>query len=114
MSQSIITSPEQKKAILESSKQLNQEWITARQSESFQSDVFRRQMSQKYSELYTKTQAIFNVAMTPTYDAHRLKFLLEQAYQVHTQRITEHDASVKVGQRLVDDIVRPQLKTNKH
>ena len=48
-------------------------------------------------------------------DSHieRLLYMLQMAERVENKEIAEHDASVAVGQRLVDDIVKPQLKSMK-
>ena len=43
----------------------------------------------------------------------RLDFMLNMAEKVENKDMVEHDASVAVGQRLVDDIVKPQLERNK-
>jgi hypothetical protein len=40
----------------------------------------------------------------------RLEYMLSMAEKIENKDIVEHDASVAVGQRLVDDIVKPQLK----
>ena len=41
---------------------------------------------------------------------NRLEFMLNMAEKIKNKDMVEHDASVAVGQRLVDDIVKPQLK----
>lgn len=43
---------------------------------------------------------------------NRLEFMLNMAEKIENKDMVEHDASVAVGQRLVDDIVKPQLKNN--
>ena len=39
----------------------------------------------------------------------RLEYMINMSKKVKENDMTEHDASVAVGQRLVDDIVKPQL-----
>ena len=39
----------------------------------------------------------------------RLEYMIMMSKKVKENDMTEHDASVAVGQRLVDDIVKPQL-----
>ena len=41
---------------------------------------------------------------------NRLEFMLNMAEKIENKDMVEHDASVAVGQRLVDDIVKPQSK----
>lgn len=40
----------------------------------------------------------------------RLEYMISMSKKVKENNMTEHDASVAVGQRLVDDIVKPQLE----
>ena len=39
--------------------------------------------------------------------------MLNMAVKVDENKVPEHDASVAVGQRLVDEIVKPQISQNK-
>ena len=43
-------------------------------------------------------------------DIDRLEFMFNMSQKVKDNKVSEHNASVEVGQRLVDDIVKPQLK----
>lgn len=42
-------------------------------------------------------------------ELNRLEYMIKMAKQVQNNKINQHGASVKVGQRLVDEIVKPQL-----
>ena len=44
---------------------------------------------------------------------NRLKYMLVMADKVKNSNMSEHDASVAVGQRLVDEFVIPTLRENK-
>ena len=64
----------------------------------------------KYSAIF----AIFKNNRMSKRDIDRMKFMIAKAAEVRQGGISEHDASVAVGQVLVDDIVKPQLnQTNK-
>ena len=67
------------------------------------------ELSKKYSAIF----AIFKNNRMTTKDMDRMKFMLTKAAEVRNNKISEHDASVAVGQVLVDDIVKPQLAANK-
>lgn len=77
------------------------------------SDVFQNKMKTTYKTLYDSHPAIFKIAISPSYDYDRLKYMLEMADKIKKNKITEHDASVKVGEVLVNELVKPQLAANK-
>jgi hypothetical protein len=72
-----------------------------------------RTMAIKYKFLHENYPPIFNMVMSASYDYERLKFMLEMAKKVERKEIAEHDASVAVGERLVNEVVKPQLKEPK-
>lgn len=72
------------------------------------------ELNDKYSEQFNKVPAIAKIINNTesNFDliaCNRLKFLLNQAYKVHNKDIAEYDASIAVGSKLVDEIVKPQL-----
>lgn len=77
-------------------------WISSSQLEA--------NLSGKYKFIYENYQPIFRMVMSQSYDYDRLKYMLEMAKKVERKEIKEHDASVAVGERLVNDVVKPQLK----
>ena len=79
--------------------------------------AFQIMIKDKYPSLNEHYPAIFRVIFNPNFNINsmgRLKYMINMARRVHTKDIAEHDASVAVGQRLVDDIVKPQLDENKN
>ena len=67
-----------------------------------------------FKDLYDKYTSIFNLIRNntiSTIDIDRLEFMFSMSQKVKDNKVTEHNASVEVGQRLVDDIVKPQLKS---
>ena len=73
---------------------------------------YERDIRNTYSKEVEKYPAIvtllFNNTLTDE-SFSRLDFMLQMAEKVYNKDMVEHDASVAVGQRLVDDIVKPQL-----
>ena len=70
-----------------------------------------RELRGKYKFLQENYEPIFKMVMSPSYDYDRLKFMLEMAKKVEKKEMAEHDASVAVGERLVNEVVKPQLKS---
>jgi len=74
---------------------------------------FTETVKELYKDEYTKYPAVFTVIFNANFNMdsiNRLEFMLSMANKVEDKDIAEHDASVVVGQRLVDEIVKPQLK----
>ena len=71
-------------------------------------------LSRNYEAQFSKVPAILNIINNTTNkfnksSCERLKFMITQASRVFNKDIAEHDASVAVGTKLVDEIVKPQL-----
>uniref|UniRef100_A0A6C0IW77 Uncharacterized protein n=1 Tax=viral metagenome TaxID=1070528 RepID=A0A6C0IW77_9ZZZZ len=59
-----------------------------------------------------KFPSILNIVESDKFDMDgvlRLEYMIGMAEKVNREEIKEHDASVAVGQVLVDDIVKPSL-----
>jgi hypothetical protein len=95
--------------ILTQSQNLNRDYIDNIASRELSVIEFITKMRSKYEYLNNNFKSIFDMCITKHYDYNRLKYMVSLANQVKNDEITEHDASVKVGQVLVDDIVKPQL-----
>ena len=71
----------------------------------------KKKIKSEYTSLFNEYPAIFNISLSLSYDFNRLKKMLVLAKKIKKKEITEHAASVQVGQILVDEIVKPQLDT---
>ena len=79
-------------------------------------DKFRKEFEKKNSSLVEKYSSVFSLVFSSKFNKEgldRLVYMLQMAKRVEDNELPEHDASVAVGQRLVDDIVKPQLDKNK-
>jgi len=75
-------------------------------------EAYKQNIIKEHPEIYATYPAIFNVIFNPQFNnesMERLNYMISMARRVKQNDIPEHDASVAVGQRLVDDIVKPQL-----
>lgn len=70
---------------------------------------FRKSVSEKFSEFENKYPTLFRKLVEEDCDQHQLNFMLSKLDQVRTGSQTQHDASVDVGQLLVDKYVKPEL-----
>lgn len=75
---------------------------------------FRQNVSEKFSEFEHKYPTLFRKLVEEDCDREQLNFMLSKLDQVRTGNQTQHNASVDVGQVLVDKYVKPELaKKNK-
>ena len=73
---------------------------------------FRSNFENDNKELVEKYSSVFSIVFSDKFNKsgyERLMYMFKMAERVENKDIAEHDASVAVGQRLVDDIVKPQL-----
>jgi len=73
---------------------------------------FKTNFENENKELVKKYSSVFSIVFSSKFNNEgydRLVYMLKMAKRVEDNDIAEHDASVAVGQRLVDDIVKPQL-----
>jgi hypothetical protein len=97
------------KDILQTANEINGCYQQACRHPRYNRESFMGIMAREYSEFYTKYSSIFNMACSEKYNADMLRYLLNQANKVKTGKIDQNTADIKVGQLLVDNIVKPQL-----
>lgn len=63
----------------------------------------------KYPQLYNSFPTIISKACEPNFDFQKFKWMMEMQKKVRNNSISQHNASVEVGERLVDEHVKPHL-----
>jgi hypothetical protein len=76
-------------------------------------EEFTNKLERDYKKLYDNFPTIFQKVMLGTLELDRLEFMLKMVGEVKTNKLSKHEASVVVGQELVDNIVKPTLDENK-
>lgn len=99
--------------ILEKSRKLNRKYLDAKESKNFSKSYFKNEMKKEFNDLFESMESVFNISISDNYNYKRLKYMFEMSNRVKNNDISEHDASVKIGQELVDNIVKPQIEKNK-
>tara|TARA_B100001250_G_scaffold368708_1_gene351599 strand:- start:717 stop:1001 length:285 start_codon:yes stop_codon:yes gene_type:complete len=74
--------------------------------ENISKDVLQR----THSDFYNKFEHSFDMITNPTCDDNILNKILNAHMAVKNGSISQHDASVSVGQELVDTFIKPQLE----
>ena len=70
---------------------------------------FKMRMNIEFGDFKDKYPVVFEKATEGSLEMERFNYMLSMATKVEDKTISEHDASVKVGERLVDEFVKPQL-----
>tara|TARA_X000000368_G_C22867122_1_gene639202 strand:+ start:121 stop:474 length:354 start_codon:yes stop_codon:yes gene_type:complete len=63
----------------------------------------------KYPQLSNTFPIIIKKACETNFDYEKFKWMMEIQKRVKENKISQHNASVEVGERLVDDHVKPKL-----
>lgn len=74
--------------------------------------LYKQNLLNNYKDINKSYPAVFTMIFNPKFNIHslnRLRYMINMALNIENKNITEHDASVAVGQKLVDEIVKPQL-----
>lgn len=73
---------------------------------------FEKKMEEKFNLMHKQQPSIFKMCIDGSMDIERLTYMINMVKKVKSNNISEHDASVEVGQRLVDEFVKPKIEEN--
>lgn len=72
-------------------------------------EEFTDKLKNNYQKLHENFPTIFEKTLLGTLELNRLEFMLKMIGDIKNKKVTKHEASVVVGQELVDNIVKPKL-----
>lgn len=67
----------------------------------------QRHFRKKIPEFADRYPSLFQMACEPNFDIQRLEFMLQMRDNVAKNRVSQHEASVKVGENLFKEYVKP-------
>ena len=70
----------------------------------------RDEMTEKCKYLIDKTPNIYKMCIGGGMDIERLTYMINMVKKVKSKEMSDYDASVKVGERLVDEFVKPKIE----
>lgn len=76
-------------------------------------EEFTNKLKKDYQKLHENFPTIFEKTLLGTLELNRLEFMLKMIGEIKTKKVSKHEASVVVGQELVDNIVKPKLPEQK-
>ena len=71
---------------------------------------FEKKMSEKYNNIKLNFSSIYSKCIANKMDIEMITVMINYAKRVKKNKISNHDASVKVGEKLVDKFIKPMLK----
>ena len=72
-------------------------------------DEFKKKMEGEYSYLNTNNKGIFNKTIEGHLDLIVFEYMIKKAKDIQKNKISNHDASVDVGKKLVDTFIKPNI-----
>ena len=76
-------------------------------------EQFTNKLKTDYQKLQDNFPTVFEKTLLGTLELNRLEFMLKMIGDIKKKKVTKHEASVVVGQELVDNIVKPTLPDKK-
>ena len=98
--------------IYNDAKSLNKDYNNFKSKQAYKKVVledFNKEMDNKYAILKKHYNVIFQQCITGNMDLDILSYMINQAKNVNNNKETSHNTSVKVGQKLVDKIIKPNI-----
>jgi len=66
-------------------------------------------LTEKYSDFSLQYPVIFLKSLDRDLDMEQFTFMIKMATRVNDKKISQHDASVEIGEKLVNQYVKPAL-----
>jgi hypothetical protein len=79
-------------------------------SEKADKNELKRKYGSKYSSFKEQYPTLFEKLFDPSFDKRLLNLMLEEKTKIDLNAISQHNASVRIGEILVDKYVKPMLK----
>jgi len=102
--------------ILKQSKELlsdYNDYSSKKKFKEYDYEKFESEMITTYSYLHKNINTIFNLCICGDMNLKILTYMINSAKDIKKNKISNYDASVKVGNVLVDTFVKPKINDNK-
>jgi len=73
-------------------------------------EEFISAMTKKYENMASNQTKIFEQCVSGHMNIEIFTYMIQQAKQVQQHKISGHDASIKVGEELVEKFIKPKIK----
>ena len=99
--------------ILKDVKDINKKYKQFQNKTAFKGlsfEEFKDKMRDDHLKLFESQNFIFNRAVDGSMDPTVFSYMISKAKDIQKNKISNHDASRDVGQKLVDTFIKPNLK----
>jgi hypothetical protein len=72
--------------------------------------TIRSELLSQYSDFESNYSSLFKLCTSDDYDLNKLMIFIQMASSIQRKEIAEKDASIKIGELLVNEYVKPKLK----
>lgn len=100
---------EQSKALLDNYK----DYKSNKKFKNYDDEKFISEMEKNYIYLFTNAKSIFSLCLTGKMDLQILYYMINQAKNIKNETITSEEAAIKVGEKLLEKIIKPKINENK-
>jgi hypothetical protein len=74
---------------------------------------FHLKLETKYTNININYNSIFRQCINNVMDIEVITFMINKAKEIQKNKVSNYDASVKVGEKLVDKFIKPNLNKEK-
>ena len=101
---------------VEDLKKMRKKYLKGKIHQGINKQEFNQHMQMEFSELHDNYKTVFEKVMDGSFDKpeefERLRMFLQMKDRVDSKQVSEHNASVAIGQHLVDKYVKPTIGNN--
>jgi len=105
--------PDKVKADVDGVRSCYRKWKSSNDYVNMDQTEFETAMSLKYSYLAENAKTLFSKCCSGEVDDEKINYMISMMRKIISGNKTEHDASVKIGQKLVNEYVLPLVKDKK-
>ncbi len=98
--------------ILDTVKEI-QEKVKIDKEQGLDENETKYRLTEEYSDFSMKYPVIFLKSLDGGLDMDQFQFMINMATKVNNKKLSQHDASVQIGEKLVNQYVKPNLDLNK-
>ena len=102
--------PDKVRADISGIRNCYSKWKSGQEFQNMDQNEFETEMTSKYSYLAENAKTLFGKCCTGDVDDEKINYMISMMRKILKGSKTEHDASVKIGQKLVDEYVLPLIK----
>ena len=102
--------------ILKQAKNLDSDYKDFVNKKKFKDNTFEElqiKMEKEYEYLNTNVNSIFKSCINGNLDTAVLTYMIQQAKSIKKNKISNYDASVNVGTKLVEKFIKPKIDNKK-